>query len=237
MVKRKIVCGAACCLVFFSGCGASLPQMTQEQENAIVEYAADVVMRYTKDYDSRLVDLSLYEEKTEETMVEPEKETEQGGMEETADTETIDSGGEEALDTLDSLLMPKGVTMAFSGSRVVDSYPDNGGASPYFALDASKGNRLLVLEFTLHNTNGEETELDILSLAPKCTIAVNDTERRNILSTMLLDDLSTYVGTLGADEEISLVLLAEIEEAYADSVENLRLTAKTDAGSVTAVLQ
>lgn len=238
MKKRKIVCSAVVfCLLFLAGCGKSLPQMTQEQENAIVEYAADIVMRYTKDYDSRLVDLSLYEEKEEDIIEEPDKEAESGGMDDVADTEIIDAVNGENSGTLDDLLLPEGVTITYNGSRVVDTYPDNGDETPYFALDASTGNKLLVLEFVLHNTQSEEVQIDIFSLAPQSVIAINDTEHRNILSTMLLDDLSTYIGKLGANEEISLVMLAEVDENYEASAETLRLMVKTDDGSVAMTLQ
>ena len=46
-----------------SGCGATaMPSLTEEQENQIVKYAADAVMRHVNTYNNRLADLSLYEE-------------------------------------------------------------------------------------------------------------------------------------------------------------------------------
>ena len=60
MRKRKFFCSMALTgLIFLSGC-ASFPEMTEEQEEAIVEYAAGLLIQNMKDYDSRLVDLSLY---------------------------------------------------------------------------------------------------------------------------------------------------------------------------------
>ena len=67
-------------------------------------------------------------------------------------------------------------------------------------------------------------------------VQINDTERTHVISTMLLDDLSTYVGSLQAGEEISLVLLAEIDNTL-DSIEKLELTVNTAEGSAKALLQ
>ena len=47
-------------VVLFSGCGATaMPSLTEEQENQIVKYAADAVMRHVNTYNNRLADLSL----------------------------------------------------------------------------------------------------------------------------------------------------------------------------------
>lgn len=223
------------CLTLFTGCGAALPPMTEAQEEAIAEYAAALVMRHTRDYSSRLVDLSLYEEKAPEPE-EPE-EPEQGGMDETADTPVVDNSSEETVYTsIDSLLVPEGVSIIYTGSQILDSYPAGEEADPYFALDASTGKKLLVLMFAVQNTTGEEKSLDVFSVAPRCMVKINDTEKTHIVSTMLLDDLSTYVGSLQAGEEIPLVLLAEIDNTL-ETIEKLELIVGTASGSAVALLQ
>lgn len=241
MKKWGIGCGAAVlCMALFTGCGAALPPMTDEQQDAIAEYAAALVMRHTRDYSSRLVDLSLYEEKEPEETKEPES----GGMDETADTPVIDntgnsdnSGDAMAYQSIDPLLVPEGVSITYTGSRLLDSYPDsNGDEAPYFALDASTGKKLLVMSFSLQNTTGEEKNLDIYSIAPRCAIKINDAERTHVISTMLLDDLSTFEGSLAAGGEIPLVLLAEVDDTL-ETIEKLELTVSTETGSAVTLLQ
>ncbi|MBD5499315.1 MAG: hypothetical protein HDR11_16465 [Lachnospiraceae bacterium] len=238
MKKREISCGiAALSLILFTGCGATLPPMTDAQQDAIAEYAAALVMRHTRDYSSRLVDLSLYEEKEPETIEEPES----GGMDATADTPVIDNSDSNNIDetvyqSIDALLVPDGVVITYMGSQILDSYPENEDDDLFFTLDASTGKKLLVLRFSLQNTTGEEKNLDIFSVAPRCTLKINDTERTHVISTMLLDDLSTYVGSLAAGEEISLVLLAEIDNTL-DTIEKLELTVRTAEESAVTLLQ
>ncbi len=237
-MKKKTIVTTICIgsLSVFSGCGAALPDMTKEQEDAIVEYAADVVMRYTKDYDSKLVDLSLYAEETqpeEPEEVPPEEET----PSQTPDTPVVDISEEEPEGDIAQVLLPEGITLRFTGSRAVDTYPDGDSANPYFAMDASAGNKMLVLEFLLGNTTGETQEVDLYSMAPRFTLLINDTEKQPVLATMLLDDLSTYMGSLEAGEEVKLVLIAEIDENLAESIETLRLSVSAGGNSVVMPLQ
>lgn len=241
MKKRGISCGvAALCMVLLTGCGAALPPMTDAQQDAIAEYAAALVMRHTRDYSSRLVDLSLYEEKEPEETEEPET----GGMDETADTPVIDNtgngdnGGDAmAYQSIDPLLVPEGVLINYTGSALLDSYPDSSSdEAPYFALDAATGKKLLVMTFSLQNTTGEEKNLDVNAIAPRCVVRINDTERTHVISTMLLDDLSTFKGNLAAGEEIPLVLLAEVDDTL-ETIEKLELTVSTEAGSAVTLLQ
>lgn len=236
MGKMKIVLGVALsCLFVLTGCGGTLPEMTAEQEDKIVEYAAAAIMRHTNDYDSRLVDLSLYSNPTD-GVEETEPEEEQGTMDDVADTETVDIGEEGSM-TLDQVLLPEGVQIQFGGYAVLDTYPDGAGDDPYFALDASDGKKLLVLQFVVKNVSGQEADIDIFSQMPKCTLVINGTETVGILSTMLLDDLSTFIGSVMDGGEAELVLLAETSSQSAEEISSLRLTVKTETGNATTTLK
>lgn len=237
-MKKKTIVTTICIgsLFLSAGCGATLPELTEDQEEAIVEYAADVVMRYTRNYDSKLVDLSLYEEETQPEETQEAPPTEETSPQ-TPDTPVVDISEEEPEGDIAQVLLPEGVTLSFTGSRAVDTYPDGDSANPYFAMDASAGNKMLVLEFLLSNTTGETREIDLYSMAPRFTLLINDTEKVPVLATMLLDDLSTYMGSLEAGEEVKLVLIAEVDESLAESITALRLSVSAGGNSVVMPLQ
>lgn len=235
MKNRMIACGIAIlCLAFFAGCGSKLPQMTEDQKDQIVDYAANIVARYMKDYDSRLVDLSLYDDISIELEIEQEERTEPEGMDPTIDTPIIDIVEEEHFGTLESLV-PEGISITYEGSIITDTYPNTGEANPY--LDAYEGKTFLVLKFELKNTSGEKININNLSYGAIYTVKINNTNKANILSTMLLDDMSNYVGSINAGEVKSLVLLAEINKEIADQIDGLQLIMVTEAGSETIILQ
>lgn len=236
MKRKSEICAIGfLILTFLTGCAGGLPEMSAEQENAVVEYAAGVLMRHMKDFDSRLVDLSLYKEPVKEQ--EPEKEPEQGGMDQPADTDTIDVTEEVSDMTLQQLLMPEGMEISYTGFAFLDTYPPEGEANPYFRLDASEGKKLLVMSFVAYNTTEEEIKCDVISLNPHFSVTINDTKPQNALHTMLLDDLSTYIGKVEASGTVSLVLLAEIDADVAAAATEMKLNATTEAGSALLVLQ
>lgn len=239
MKKTKVVAGMCIVsLLGITGCGATLPEMTQAQEDAIVEYAANIVMRHTNDYDSRLVDLSLYDDHgTEQDPPEETDKKEQGGMDPVADTPIVDAPSGETVGNIAQVLLPEGMNIRFTGYRTVDAYPDGDSDNPYFALDASEGNKYLVLGFTMSNDTGTAQEIDIFSMAARFTVLINGAERRPALTTMLLDDLGTYVGSVGAGEEVELVLLAEIDSTLAGGISELRLSASAGGNSVVMPLE
>ncbi len=237
MKRQKYACLVLILMMALcAGCGAKFPEMSKEQEDQIVEYAANAIMRHINDYDSRLVDLSLYSTPPQETEPENKEEDETGKMDAVADTDTVDVSEEVSPKTLEEVLLPAGVTAVYAGCHLTDSYPEEEGGEPYFALDASDGKQFLVLEFIVCNTTGEAVEMDIFSGAPRCNVLLNNTERVRTMSTMLLNDLSTYIGTLSGGEEISLVLVAEIDGGIT-GVENLELHVSTDIGEAALVLQ
>lgn len=239
MGKRKSVLGMVLAgLLVLTGCGNTLPEMTAEQEDKIVEYAAGLIMRHTNDYESRLVDLSLYSNPVEDEKEPEQEKEEQGNMDEVADTDIVDVGaGEEGSMTLEQVLLPEGMQLTYVGCRVTNSYPDDEGSDPFFALEATEGKNLLVMQFVVKNNSGQEAEIDVFSQLPKSTLVINGTETVGILSTMLLDDLSTFIGSLTDGGEVALVLIAETDCQSTEEVSTLKLTVKTQIGNATETLQ
>lgn len=215
-MKIRVTFGilAVVLLSFFSGCGEKLPEMSAEQERIIVEYAAQALLHHMKDYESRLVDLSLYAEQAE-----PDEKKEEGRMDPVADTpvtdiaETPDDTTEtETVPAVspDELLMPEGVELQYTGCRITDHYPE--GDEPVFVLNAEQGKTLLVMSFTLTNRSDESAKLDLLTAEARGEVVFGGGDKAKVLSTLLLEDLFTFNGELGAGESRELVLVAEIEE-------------------------
>lgn len=217
-MKIRVTFGilAVVLLSFFSGCGEKLPEMSAEQERIIVEYAAQALLHHMKDYESRLVDLSLYAEQAE-----PDEKKEEGRMDPVADTpvtdiaEAPDDTTETKTETVplvspDELLMPEGVELQYTGCRITDHYPE--GDAPVFVLNAEQGKALLVMSFTLTNCSDASAKLDLLTAEARGEVVFGGGEKAKVLSTLLLEDLFTFNGELGTGESRELVLVAEIEE-------------------------
>lgn len=237
---KRFACGVALVgLVCLTGCGDKLPEMTVEQEDEIVEYAASIIMRYTRDYDNRLVDLTLYDVPPEE----PEEPEEPAGMDPVTDTPTVDNTQGEQLPGemtfQDFLQLPAGVEIVYSGYRQTDIYPDAGeiglGAAP---LTAEEGNTLLLITYTLTNTSEEQQMVDIFSLNLRFGVSINDGTQKIITPTfVLLDDFGTYIGKLEPNESVTLVLPAEVGAEEAANISKLQLFVQNAESGLTVDLQ
>ena len=122
------------------------------------------------------------------------------------------------------------VSLTYSGYEVDEFYPKNGNEI-YFVMNATPGNNLLVMKFTLRNLLNEEQEIRIQPGAVRVKIDLNGGEK-NALTTMLLNDLATYQGTLGPNEETELVVVGEYPVEDLQAIDSLSVKLKNESNEV-----
>ena len=83
MKKKTIaVCCMASALMAVSGCGNAIPDMSEEQGAIVAEYAAGLLLKYDKNYTTRLVEEeAAASEEPEEEAEEKTEEKEPSGQE------------------------------------------------------------------------------------------------------------------------------------------------------------
>ncbi len=230
-------------MLLLTGCGVNYPELTAEEEVLVGEYAAKLLLKYDANNRSRLI---VREELGEEDSVSEEKEEPQEQPEVSlGEPEVVEppieyneappanmiSSPEEFYE------LSEGISIDYLGMELCDSYPAEGQADSYFALDATEGKTLMVLKFKIENQAQSEQNVDLLTQNVLFRITANGGYTRNTLTTMLLDDMSTYVGTLGAGEAEEVVLLAEVDDDVANSISTLMLNLKNDVKTCTIQLQ
>lgn len=239
MKKIKILLcglGIACAL---TGCGRTV-ELTEEENEIITEYAVGLLLKYDKYYTDHLVELSDYEEETdsaeqeEDVLPEEEPEVEEPDI---VDTPVIDATEEAQASTIEEFYGIEGVAFQYTGYDLKDEYPDitEDSTELAFVMDATDGMKLLVLKFQAVNLSGVETELNMLNYGTKIRVAVNGESPKSALSTMLLNDLQTYRGILGADGLAELVAVIEVPDGT--SVDSLSIILRNDTDSTTLLLQ
>lgn len=229
-----------------SGCGAKMPDMTQDEIDLISEYAVGVLLKYDKYHSSRLIDTSAYDvtdaSETEGDAAEEQttEEQEQTDAEAADDTETVDvsQDAEEhtAPSTIEEYYGIGGFTFRYSGYELQQSYPpapENGDV--YFSMDATQGQQLLVVRFMADNVSGGDRELDMMGYGADFRISVNGEKPQNSLFTMLLNDIETYSGTVPAGGSVELVSIIEVPEST--TVDSLQLTMRGGEENAVMTLQ
>lgn len=220
-----------------TGCGQSIPDMTEEERGMVAEYAAGLLLKYDTHYENRLVEA----EEREPEVSQPEEVQPEDIPEETApETEVVDKTGEATTshESIAEFYGIDGVEITYQGYQVLDSYPESAeDTDVYFTMDATAGNQLLVLKFLVANIGGSEREVNFFDKAPRFRVTVNGTVSQHALTTMLFDDLVMYKGMLGTGESTELVLTIEIPADMKDTIETIALTMRGEKGSQTINLQ
>lgn len=239
----KVTAILAAMALMLSGCGTAYPELTAEEEVKVAEYAAKLLLKYDANNRSRLIvreEAEIEVEEPEELPEEPEDVVEEPEVSEPADTPVIELEQEANTNMIGSpeefYQLADGIVINYQGLEVCDSYPTEG-ADAYFALDAATGKHLIVMKFGIENHSQAEQHVDILAQDVILQITANGSYTRNILTTMLTDDMSSYIGDIPAGEAVDVVLLAEADDDVADSISTLMLHLKNDSQKCTIQLK
>jgi len=246
--KTKVCVAVACAACVMTGCGSAIPDMTEEQTQMVAEYSANLLLKYDKNYEVKVVDTTEYHEELAKKEEEAEKAAEEAAKaeqakqdEENVNTSTGNSGEKEQQDMVSSIeefYQLEGIQIQYSGFGIYDSYPEKADdADLFFALGATDGRKLMVMFFDVTNVSGEEIEFNMIDNNPKFRVSVNGGAKQSTLFTLLPDELAAYKGTLAADETVRTVIVIEIPAEESDSIENISLTLKNESKSAQLVLQ
>ena len=247
-MKRKLIGSSAVLLsvMLMAGCGNKIPELSDEQQELVVEYATGMLLKYDANHVSKLVDLTLVQEAEEEAAAQEEtsqpstdKEAEETAKEndnslegDMSDVTIIDQT--QTIATVEDFLKLDSVKMTYTGYETNDFYPDQA-EELHFMMNASEGNKLLVLKFLTENISGADASLDIAQSETRFKIVVNGQEK-NALTTMLLNDMAYYQGTIAAGESEELVLICEVPDEETGAISSLELVLKNAEDTVTIPL-
>lgn len=209
MKRKKTFLLAGLMLISFllSGCGTPMYEITEEEEELIVQYSAYAVGKfntYQKD------GITYYNEVEKPDLVIPETpeiaEEEQNMLTPGEGQATHDSSFATTVTLAEAVGYPEQLGVTYQGYELMSNYKEGN----YFSIDAKPGKQLLVAHFTIKNLSNSEIIVNAMEQNPNYSLSIDGKSWINQNITLLLYDLSTYYGTLGASESIDAVLLFEI---------------------------
>ncbi len=256
--KRRLLAGLIACGIFVTtGCGRVI-DLTDKENHLIAEYAAELLLKYDRNYDTRYNPDEL--EDTTETMTETdattEATTEVVSTTEAATTEqdapadgqttqaqpvTDEAVKEDIGATVDSdfdiaaFVGESRISVRYAYYMVVDSYPSYDQDGMYIEVQAPEGYKLLVLKFEVENKTNEEQAVDLYNKDVNYNIVVDNSRTTKQMLTILADDLYTYDKTIQASSREEAVLLYTVSDSVANKWTDLKLQIKY--GGTSAVLQ
>lgn len=235
LIRGLVIGVTGLCL---TGCGNAIPEMTAQQQELVVEYAVSELLKYDKNYETKLVMLEMDQEPeaaeapSEQIAENPKEDGEPGAQTEEGisqdDVTMIDQTevAENVNVSIEEFLKLDHVEITYAGYETVDAYPPEAEDEIYFYMSATEGNELLVLKFDVRNTAAQDVELDMTGSQTRYKIVANGVEK-NALTTLLLNDMAYYTGTLAAGESVELVVVGEIPQDQAAQITSLELVMKS----------
>ena len=249
---KKVLCllWVLAMTVLLCGCNSDVPDLTLEQTALISEYATHLLVKH-----SELSDRNLLDEKDLEAgmIAEAEERERKLKADEIAqsylnkEVEMIDGAAkEETADTGEELeVVPMQAigdffgedqfTIDYSSYELCESYPAEGDDEFFMAMDATVGNQLCVVKFSVQNVSSEDNEFDMIGKNSKYMLRMADGETIPAQATLLLDDLSSYRGTIAANTTQQMVLVFEVDDAVVQ-MDSSQLVMKNSDGAENIVL-
>lgn len=220
------------------GCGTPVYEMTEEEEAVIVRYAAYVLAKhniYQKDGMVAVNPELIQPESVDapEPEAEPEEpETEQVQDESTTPENNTDNSPvelpqeepENAISLADAVGYDGQLNITYKGFAVADNYQEG----KVYSLDAHTGYDFVIAKFEAENISGATLDVNVMRQNVTFKLSYDGSKWVKEDVTLLLTDLSTYTGSLGIGEKIDLVLLFEVPDDKANSIEKVRFLASKD---------
>lgn len=234
-MKRRYLCLLILvfvCALCFSGCGTQLLELTSEERQKIIDYAAHVVSEFNLRQEKGYIALSAetleaLEDKKDDQEAAPDTEDETPNEEQ---ENSSDENKEPAGDSFTDALGIDGIHAELLTYEIVSNFSEGDVSN----VTAGKGNRLLVVRCKLTNETNEEILCDIYGKDMAFYIDVNNGEKVNIsLVTILEKDLTTMSAHLAAGEEREMVILFPISEELEPTIRELKLIVKNASTNYT----
>ncbi len=232
MKKRNVqIAAIAMAGLMLTGCGDAAYDLTDSEESIIVNYAAHMVTKYNTYQKEGLTYVNMDEEDTEEAASEaaetPDDTTTDVGASGGNGAETTANAAEaESAASLDEIFGQDGLSLSYVGARLEASYVEDS----YYALQADPGYTYLVVGIDITNNSQAGVDVDYLSRQPKFSATVNGEARSQAETTILMQDFSTYQGTVNAGGTVETVLLFQVPDSV-ESVDDLVLEVSVDGNN------
>ena len=217
--------------ITLSGCAlAPVPDMTEEQEKLVAEYAAGLLLKYDQSYDNQIMTPEQLEkakereriqkerdEKTrilaeqylEKTKAAENKESKKKSSKKSDDSNKEENKVPEAItaSSIGTFLGTEGLEISYDGFKTVKSYPETG--NNVFSVDAANGNELVVANIKVSNQSSDAIDIDMFSRGVVFYLDLADGSKIPCCSTLLLDDFSIYKDQINAGTSVGTILLFE----------------------------
>ncbi|MCM1105606.1 MAG: DUF4352 domain-containing protein [Blautia sp.] len=211
--------------LLLGGCGTPLYELTDEEEDLIVQSAAYMTAKHNifqkdgmNNARPKVQDDTEASWPQETEAAEEEDSWQEGVAGGSGGESSAAQGGEVSL--AESIGYKDRLTVAYEGFSLMDIYQEEG----YFSLNAGEGNTFVVMRFTLKNP--EDEELTVSNFGKGYAFYLRDEGVEHIAEkqSIIADSLASFEGTIPANGSAEAVLIFEITKEQAELISAPKLT-------------
>ena len=192
MKKRIILAVLSLMLCMLAGCLEATP-LNEEEMDVVAEYAASLLLKYDKHYDT-----PLYYEEDREARLTPTPTPTPAPLYNQAET----------ISQLTGLMAVEDITVSCTGCELMDSVVSN----DYFSLQAKEGSQYAVVSFLLKNNSDRDIVFDASGRGLEYSIDVNTSTTFRASLSLLENDLQYMEIPVPASGTAEAVLVFEITD-------------------------
>lgn len=203
--------------------GCSSADLSEENQDKVAEYAAEVVLKHDANYDNKLIDTEAAATPTPEAGRQPE-----GTQEPAAEADSaVSEDGQQPEETpvpevsMDELYQLKDVSISYQSYDICSQYPKKSD----FPMIAKKGETFVVVTFVAENKSSAKTKVDLIKRRISYELQLDDVQYDPTIAMLANGGLNNFKTTLKAKEKQKVVLMYNIPKDAAKA-ENLTLTIK-----------
>lgn len=219
--RRSLAIGFVAISLLLSGCGTPMYELTDKEEELIVQYSAYIVAKHN------IYQKDGYASGAQAPEAEPPSESE---SEDKNPDDTSEPGGSEnteapivTVSLAEALGLEDGLRISYTGNEITTHVKEG----PVYSENADEGCTFYVMKFRIENTTNQAIKVDNFSARP--TFVLESKGVKSISEkTFLSGDLSGYMGTIEAQSSVDTILLFAVKTEDAQKIANPTLELRTD---------
>lgn len=247
MSKRRIYLCTLMVLVmcFATGCGDALYTLTDEEEQTIVLYSAKMVSKFNKFQTTGVCNANIREgelpiagatdipNENMDAVTDPDiapSDNQPDSSSQPSNTpvsQVQDNQAPAVTAPIDTVLGMEGLELSITNYEVTSIYT----ATDFFELTCPAGYSYLVLHLDGYNTTGSDMMIDGFTNGNKYTLTIDGVYKSSNQTTVLLNDLATYKGTIAAGDSKDFVLVFQYKTTQLENFSTLSLVVTSDRGT------
>jgi len=246
MYKKFLIISILLCMCLgLTGCGNQIPELSDSDMTLVTTYAATLLLKYDKNYQSNLLnDEKLAEEEEIQRQIDEDAKrlAEREAQKEAAKQEKENAKNESDKNSsnvdevsskkLSDILELNGLSVSCNGIHYTNQYPENTNEM-VFMVNASNGCDLAVVELYLVNNSGSDQTINMFEKNAKFKVSINGGEYHSAMQMTVLDDeFSAYTGTISNGQSVPVVLLVDLPEEECVTASEITLSVKYKEGIV-----